>query len=397
MNPEQQPVVLPPGTADLTTELVPMIQEWLVRGLTRSFVKSCVRIEGFESFTGGLKADLVGGLKIGVRAVIKLGGPELQQHALLMRLANEARPRTCVEVVDVASLGDGRWLMLMSHIQAQTLYDAVYHLPTSDSDLERTAIKLLEGLAAIHRIAAPEASAFSVTPDPFTARIVPRLRSLLEGQPGPESVLFEMPGSIVLGDNAAITCPPVNQLLDDLKYWLAIQMPRSPRALVHGDPHLRNAMITRHGRGLAVRLIDPNPEFGFTDPVYDHGKILHFAEPVGWALQAGRETPCRSKLRHNRGTWLLEARLEGAYSEAAERRRVRIQSTIEEHQRILGRHFTWAGPDRNWPARLAVARASAHLGLMSRMSDGADQERRLFVLTHALGALAQWRKIVAAS
>jgi hypothetical protein len=34
--------------------------------------------------------------------------------------------------------------------------------------------------------------------------------------------------------------------------------------------------------GCFQKLIDPNPEVRFTDPLHDAGKLFHWAEPVGW-------------------------------------------------------------------------------------------------------------------
>lgn len=140
-------VVLPAGTINLTQDLVPMVREWLERGLSRSFIRTCVRLKAFEPFSGGLKADLVGGLKIGVHAVLKLGESELELHRAIMDRANAIRPRTCVEVVELTRLDEHRWLMMMSRINASTLYDAVYNEVTEAVLLKRAVDKVFEGLA----------------------------------------------------------------------------------------------------------------------------------------------------------------------------------------------------------------------------------------------------------
>lgn len=390
MGDEHEEVTLPSGTVDLRTELVPVVQRWLAQGLTPSFIRACVRIEGFEPFSGGLKADLVGGLKIGLRSVLKLGGPELQWHARLMQRANEQRPGSCVEVVDLARLDDDRWLMMMGQLRATTLHDAVYSADSADDLLERSVAKLFEALAAVQAVPWVTADGFARTADPFQPRIRPRLAAQWQALPQWQALLCGKGGTLAL-EAAARPCPPLDVLLQRLETWLDEHMPNAPSALIHGDPHLRNAMIVRYGRGIAVRLIDPNPEHGYTDPAYDHGKLLHFAEPVGWALEPAERSPCRAELTKQAGGWQLRAWLDGE-PKAAERRRRLMQGLIE---RGLQARLPRQGPQA--AARLAVARASAHLGLLSRMKGHEDQNRRLFVLAHALAAMCDWHDLAHAA
>lgn len=110
-------VILPNDTLDLRGELVPAIRTLLARGLSNSFMRACVRIGGFETYVGGLKADLVGGLTIHVNAALKLGGPELEAHAVLMNAINARRPGTFAEVLEVVSLEGGRRLVLMAQLR----------------------------------------------------------------------------------------------------------------------------------------------------------------------------------------------------------------------------------------------------------------------------------------
>lgn len=389
---DRHQVTLPEGTVDLRRDLVPAVQTWLQRGLSQSFVRECVRVESFEAFSGGLKADLVGALKIAVNAVIKLGGPELKAHAELMRRANVERSRTCVEVVDVTQLDPQRWLLLMGRIKAETLYDAVYNKATEQAVLERAVNKVFEGLAAIHRVPRGDDGVFPETINPFGARIRVPIETIWAADKAIEGLTRELPGEVLLGDAAPpISIPPVARLLEEVDRWLSIHMGNAPRVLIHGDPHLRNAMLQRHGKtGISVRLIDPNPLHGFTDPAYDYGKLLHFSEPVGWALLEGEHSPCRATLKGNSAAWRLAANVSGV-SKAATERQARIEQLITQGIATLEGRL-----DHSWQARVHIARASAHLGLVARLSAESEQERRLFVLAHALGALAKWREIAIA-
>ena len=111
MEPE---ITLPAGTLNLEAELVPAVRTLLARGLSDSFMRACVRIGEFETYSGGLKADLVGGLTLHVNAALKLGGGELEGHAALMNAVNDLRPGTFAEVLETVPLDGGRWLLLMA-------------------------------------------------------------------------------------------------------------------------------------------------------------------------------------------------------------------------------------------------------------------------------------------
>jgi hypothetical protein len=378
-------VSLPAETVDLHTELVPAVRALLGRGLSDSFMRTCVRIGAFEIFSGGLKADLVGGLTLQVNAAIKLGGAELEAHAALMNAVNMQRPATFAEVLDVVRLDETRWLLLMAQLRKhETLLDLVYERDTSFTDLARALDKCFAGLAAVHAIprstTAPDRPNFPAMTDPYTARIRSKLIAAVNAESG-MGMLLEKPGR-VLGRN----CPPLGHLLERLETWLEYVMPRAPQVLVHGDPHLRNIMVRRYGKGLGMRFIDPNPEHGFTDPTYDFGKLLHFAEPVGWAL--AKPEVCRASLSADEAGWTLEAGLRDAPG-AARRRQALVERELNE--RIA--RSSWAR-DPTWPARLQVAKASAHLGLLTRFADPAVREARLFVLAHALAALAAWNDLL---
>jgi len=373
-------IVLPPNTVDLAKDLVPAIRDLLGRGLSTSFMRACVRVGAFEPYSGGLKADLVGGVTLHVNAAMKLGGVELKAHAALMNAVNTQRPGTFAEILDVVRLDQGRWLLLMAQLSKyETLFDLVFDRDTTAAVLLQVLDKTFAGLAAVHAVAAGSVSGlgtFSETQDPYTARVRTKLAAALKGDKALAPMLDTQ--GRVLGR----TCPPLTELLTRLETWLAREMHDVPRLLIHGDPHLRNVMVRRYGKGHAARFIDPNPDYGYTDPAYDFGKLLHFAEPVGWAL--ARPGACCGSWRKGSGDWTLDATLHDA-PQAAERRRVLLEQEI--HARIerlrWTRHPTWA-------ARLHVARASAHFGLLARFSGQGSDHARRFVLAHAVAALTDW-------
>ena len=382
MEPE---VVLPAGTLDLATELVPAVRALLARGLSESFMRACVRIGAFEPYSGGLKADLVGGVTLQMNAAIKLGGIELEKHAALMNAVNTRRLGTFAEVLDVVRLDERRWLLLMAQLRKhETLFDLVFDRDTTALVLRQALDKTFAGLAALHAVASgsiSELGALSETQDPYTSRVRAKLAATLKGDPALAPML-DAPGRV-----QGRACPPLIDLLTRLEAWLTREMPYVPRLLTHGDPHLRNVMVRRYGRGLAARFIDPNPDYGYTDPAYDFGKLLHFAEPVGWVL--ARPGACRGSWRKGSGDWTLDATLL-APPQAPERRRAFLEQEI--HVRIA--RLPWA-QHPTWAARLHVARASAHLGLLARFSGQGTDDARRFVVAHAVAALADWDAEVA--
>ena len=371
---------LPPDTLDLTTELVPAVRGLLARGLSDSFLRACVRIGEFETYSGGLKADLVGGLTLHVNAAIKLGGAELVIHASLMNAVNARRPGTFAEVLETVPLNGSRWLLLMAQLRKyETLFDLVFDRETTLAALKQALDKTFAGLASVHAIVSgtiPELGAFVETQDPYTSRVRSKLTATLKGDPALAPML-DTPGQVM-----GRACPPLGDLLARLEAWLARAMPDVPRVLIHGDPHLRNVMVRHYGKGVAARFIDPNPDYGYTDPAYDFGKLLHFAEPVGWAV--ARPAVCRGSWCQGSGDWTLDAKLLAA-PQAPERRRAFLEQEI--HARIA--RLRWAR-DATWAARLHVARASAHLGLLARFSGQGTGDARRFVLAHAVAALAAW-------
>lgn len=165
-------VAIPAGTVDLKTELVPAVRGLLARGLSDSFMRACVRIGEFESYSGGLKADLVGGLTLHINAALKLGGAELEAHAALMNVVNKRRHGSFAEVLETVPLDGGRWLLLMAQLRKhETLFDLVFERETTPATLAQAMDKTLAGLAVVHAVVLktiPELGAFVKTQDPYT-------------------------------------------------------------------------------------------------------------------------------------------------------------------------------------------------------------------------------------
>ncbi len=376
-------VVLPPGTVDLASEVVPAVRALLRRGLPEDFVEACVRVGAFEAFGGGYKSELVGGLRIDVNAAMKLGGEELDRHVLLMERVNKTRARTFPSVQAVFRLEGERRLLFMEQLLAHTtLLDLVYRRRTAITDLDRILDHTFVGVRAIRRTGREHARALARLPridDPYGARLRAKLERITELDPDLRRLWNEE--GRVLDEKV----PPLTPLLACLDAWLGSALPQAPRTLCHGDLHLGNVMARRRGRGFSVRVINPNPEIGITDPLYDAGKLLHFAEPVGWA--AIDPAHCRASLRTSAKGYRLEPLLSPA-SASAERRRASFESILRERLAAVRRK------DESRSARLEVATAAAHVGLAALLESKRDEAARRFVLAYALRALGAWHRMV---
>lgn len=378
-------VALPEGTVDLRTEVIPAIRDLLRRGLAMDIQRACVRVGAFTAFGGGLKSDLVGGLRIDVNAAIKLGNAELELHRSLMESVNRVRPYTFPAVLSLVRLDGDRRLMFMEQLLGHdTLLDLTYQRATTRGDLERMLDKVIEGVRAVRRIARADARMMRRLPrtvDPYTERLRDRIDRIIAADPE-LAVVRAREGTAV-----GVRVGPVDAILRDLAAWVPVALEGAPRVPCHGDLHLGNVMARKRGKGFSVRLIDPNPQVGISDPLYDAGKLLHWAEPVGWARVAPER--CRARLRTAKPGWTLDAELCDV-SSSAEARRSFLEQSIHRRLKLLGR----AG-DTTRAARLEIAIASAHVGLAALLTRPEDKHARRFALAHALRALGRWRAAVA--
>jgi hypothetical protein len=363
--------LLPDGTVDLRSEVVPAVRALLARGLDEELQRTCVRIGGFTRFGGGLKADLVGGLRIDVAAVLKLGDAELAQHERFIDRVNRTRNNTFPRVLLLRKLDGARWLMFMEELLGHTtLSSLTYERPTRRADLERIVEHVFDRVRAIRRtrLRLPRLV------DPYTERLRDRFRGIVDADPA--LAVIRKKRGVVLG----VPTPPLDVLLDDVARWAPDVLAKAPRTLCHGDLHLGNIMARRRGNGWSVRLIDPNPTIGISDPLYDAGKLLHFAEPVGWAYLFPDR--CKSRLGRTRSGYTLDASVDAPAS--AEVRRGWLEAILRE--RLAVRRA--ADPTR--AARLFLATAAAHVGLAAFLHRTEHTPARRLTVAYALAALARW-------
>jgi len=378
-------IVFPEGTVDLRRELVPIIKQLVRRGLPADFVNNCVHVGGFQPFGGGIKSDLVGGLKIDVNAAIKLEDKELDRHKLIMEAVNNRWLKVFPGVLAVEHLDDDRALMLMEQLLGfETLLESVYLRDTNLTDIDNLVDKTFVALKAIWR-EGKRSRAHLTDIRPWRETLVSALRRKL-GKVFAEDPELEMimdhPGTVMHS-----SCPPVPTLLDEVEEWLSA-LTDIPEALCHGDFHWKNIMSRKTGRGTSLRFIDPKPSVGYADPVVDLGMLYHWAEELGWA-QVDAKKHCRSKFEAGRSgaDWLLNASTENT-SAAAEERRQRTQKAIDDN---LERSRNSLGPE--WEGRLLLSRALAHAGLAAVSRGDEGKTVRRFALGFCLKVLAEWDRL----
>jgi aminoglycoside phosphotransferase (APT) family kinase protein len=362
-----------PGSSAVDSGLVLAVRQLLAHGLPESFQRSCVRIGGFEPLSGGLKADMVGGLDIHVYAVMKVGDEELLRHAALMEGVNSRHGRIFPEILHTQKLTDGRMLLVMEECRKHvSLLRKVYTERATKAELERLVERVVGLLRKIHTLGEDDVGNLPTTQEPFAGRIRAKLGEVIEHDPELEILMLKA------GIIGSVVVPPLHDLLGMAEKLAERAAAMIQPRLIHGDPHLANIMVRRNGKtGYRMRLIDPNPEIGFSQPIYDLGKLLHWAEPVGWAKV--RPVACLGILQTSATSWRLDPTLNGIPA-AAERRRQWVESAIREHALKFGTEY-----GALLSRMVALSTASAHLGMAAILvRDERQRAACRFVMAHAL-------------
>lgn len=382
------PVQNPVGTnppleemADIRDDLIAFVRSRFAKGLSPSFIRSCLRIGYFEKLGGGLKSSLVGRMTVHVAAVVKRGDAEIPLHEKLMRAANAKKASLFSEILGTMKLGDSDYLMLMEDLRKhESLMDRVYSGKRSEDELSRVINKTLEGLRIINDLdpaAVSDTKTLKENKIIFTSRLRSKIKDIITIDPKLKPMMSSK-GFVMQKE-----CRPLNELLDSTEAWEKNPSRVVARVVVHGDPHLLNVMFRRYGKGYRVRFIDPNPMLGLVDPAYDVGKLLHFAEAVGWAKR--EPSVCRASFSapYRTSGWRLNGWSNG------------VAPRIEDNRAWFEKHLrekiakTDLASHGEWPRRLALARASAHIGLAAIIYSD-NQIAGRFVLAHALNALSDW-------
>lgn len=378
-----QRIELPPGAIDVREDLLPAIRDLLSRGLSKDVLKSCVRIGAFDELVGGFKADLVAGLRVDIAAVIKVGDKsELNLHRRLIDAVNTVHPpRIFPLVIEVAFLRRNKALLIMEHLgNHATLLETVYKKDISAEHLRRICVKVVSHLRTIAQIGDKKLRRLQRTQNKGTVadRLESKFEELLRIDDKLRPLLCK-PGAV-----SNVYCRPIGRILQKAHNFLGPSLLKPE--LQHGDPHLGNIMIRKYfRRGYGVKLIDPNPRVGFADPMYDIGKLYHWAEPVGWAV--AQPDVCHCDWKFNTRSWSLSPATINLNRQAERQRRVLLRCIDEEITPLIH-----AGHLAN--ARRHLAIAAAHIGLAARMRHPAQTTLRRFVLAHTILHLSQWDAMV---
>lgn len=365
------------------TFLLKTLRDWLNAGVSASNLASSVRINGFQPYSGGLKAKTVGELSLDLKVSIKEGPDELIDHQAMMNHVNTRndtlkhqtgsllQDRVFPEAMSVNRLpqdaadGSPQYLMLMQSLSGyQSLEDALYERDSlTSSELTHVIDVTVEMLNLIHGIHPGDGDLRTIgtTRSPFSKRIKNYLKRYYAADEE-LAILQTKPGRV-----NGVDCPPLAKLLKDITWPMARN---DQLSLIHGDIHLGNIMLRRRGRNLSVRLIDPNPVIGYSMPLYDYGKLYHFVDPVGWTRRKKRY--CSASFTYRANRWSIDYRTRA------------LPKQIEKKRAELVRHLDakLASVDR---ADLAIARAAAHVALAVLKAE--DRVRGRFCLGQTISHL----------
>jgi Phosphotransferase enzyme family len=368
---------------DVRNDIRRAVKDMMLERMSEQFIASCVRTQEFQAWGGGYKSELVGRLKLSVVAGLKLGGPELHRDAAIMREINAAGASICIEPLHVTDIHNGKSILLMEGLEKHcSLLDVVYFQPVLGAVQDRLVKRIVNGLAQIRKVlpATLAEANVPITVDPYSDRLRSKvLGTLAEVEELGGDSLLSQPGLL-----DGKKCPPVADLVHDACTWLTSNTKAIQPVLAHGDLHMKNILVRRRGGGYSFRFIDPNGEIGFTDALYDVGKLLHWAEKLGWS-QANKDV-CKVKWSPagRNKLWRLTAGI-GPSSQAAEHRRQRLKSSILRLTEPL-----WEEP--NARPRLHLSVASAHAGLLNLYAKAGNYDMARFATYFTLRSLLRWKK-----
>lgn len=350
----------------------------VVQRLMRDKCGQNVKVGPSSHIGGGLQSDAVLQLRVDVHLVAKIAGPELNDHKRYLDAINRLLPRLFPEVLAIVHIdGTGYVLLMEELLEKRSALSLVFGSRIKIADalqLIRHTIRVLNNLHAIAPSKIPKELRSREIADPYTSRLRTKLGDITRLDPALEQI-WKVP-CIVFGQE----CPPLESVLHNIETWLASERLKVKPTLLHGDPHLGNIFCAVASKPI-VRFIDPNPDACFGDPIYDFGKLLHWIEPVGWA--AYNPAVCLSRWEPSRrhGKARLNCYLSSKASPITERRRARIEEFFRQ---------TFHAEYKGHGARLAVAVATAHVGLARLLAQQRNLRAARFVLAYVLQALHTW-------
>lgn len=358
---------------ELIKMFVPLIRNLVSKGLSENFIKSCVRIGDMDRFTGGLKSDYVGHVRIDVNTVIKTHSSELELHKALMEEVNK-NEKVFPEVLQLTKLDDGLYIMLMEElVKYDTFLKFIYDKNLSDKELEKLTTKALEKLSIIHNTETKNLNNLSVNSNPYYERIKGKINDVFKS----DKELKQLKILKCKINNKEVLS--VSEILKQLKNWLKKDLINNNLQLAHGDYHLANILFRPRGKGYSCLTIDPNPLIGVSDPIYDFGKLLHWIDIVGWAKH--KPENCKSEYKLTKGNIEINYWLENE-PKSVKHRRDAVYKLVINH---LNKNSSALCGD--WEKRLKISLASSHLGLAAIFNKPENTEVRRFIFARSIELL----------
>lgn len=363
--------------------------EWITNVARSEVVKrmmedQCARniaVGAHAAVAGGLQSDTVLRLRVDIHLIAKVAGSELRSHERYLSFVNSLVPRMFPEVFGMVALDKDKYALLMEDlVDRESALNLVFRRQTKTADLSRLLNSAYSELMRLHGTPAKQIPRWLRSiglPDPYSPRLFKKIKATTDLD-SRLACLWKRSCKVFEYD-----CPPLEVMLQRVGSWAHHQLVDVKPTLLHGDPHLGN-IFYRTGDSSRVRFIDPNPDVGYGDPVYDFGKLLHWIEPVGWA--GYDPTLCRSRIEldRKRNEMKLSAWLSPDISQAAEQRRSRVERSF----------YALGNFDEGTQARLALSVASAHAGLARLLAHRGSVVASRYVIAYLLRALCRWSELV---
>lgn len=352
--------------------------EACAKGIRGNLIGDNLRINPGIRFSDGYKSPLVARIELNIQMVVKHGGKEILGQAKMMQEVNKQRPKLFPEVFRTYKIDNNQYGMLLENLTGySTLYSVIYegdHGSIVPGEMTMISKDLFNRLEAHYAENRKKGSSDFV--EIYTKRIREKINDAFKKKRFAD---------ILNAKQIIINGEEYENPYSTLHYFESLKKEKRIHKithLIHGDPHLGNIFIKRQVRGYSVKLIDPNSDWGYSDYLYDLGKLYHWAEEVGFINyedHGERANIKRSVIKANSRIKSGSVRINLDLNNTTEittiqNRRMEFLNQLEKWARHLSREME----DKEAEWRLHLSIASAHAGLFPILKNKAG-----FLLAYA--------------
>lgn len=353
------------------------IIESIAHNIKGDFLGDNIRLGKAVPYSDGYKSPFVGDILVNFHIVVKIGGIELEKQRTLMESMNTLSfPKLCPSVFGISPINNERYAMILERlINYFSMYSVIYEIK-GRNDVSKIAKSLFKRLEKYYSKSITNCSSKKDYINLYVKRIQEKLGEVRKGKFGH---LLKYKKIMINGQKF----PNSEGILIFLKHLQNKYRLFHFQHLIHGDTHLGNIMIKKlPKRGYSIKLIDPNPDWGCNDYLYDIGKIYHWAEEIGYinyedrARRNGKNRKVIKTRNHiSNGTLYINWHLlKNKKITGIERRRKQFLGILN----LYVEHMVNSIKDREAKWRLHLSIASAHAGTLPIV-----RTKSHFLLTYA--------------